>query len=360
MEEAIGSLNFSSAYVVVKSSETGDILGIVSIPFFESHTKAQRQIIEIISSVTNLFTISFIALLALAYFLSIRLTEPLKMLADKFQKTSFGDDNQAIEYHSNDEIGLLVKEYNGMLVKLEKSKEALARNEKESAWREIAKQVAHEIKNPLTPMKLTLQHLQRRSVDNSDLKRPVDTLLAQIDTLNDIATSFSAFAKMPRPKEEMFNISEVLEQTLVLYRNDEQVNLKTTICEGEFLVRGDDKLMGRIFTNIILNAIQSVPVGRQKQLEVSLKKLGENKIILTVKDNGKGIDLVDQERIFLPSFTTKSTGTGIGLAVAKRGVELTGGKIWFETKENIGTSFFIEYPLIPKKIKKKEFDEGIL
>lgn len=360
LEEAIGSLNFSSAYVAVKSSQTGNILGIVSIPFFESQTRAKQQIIDVVNSVTNLFTISFIALLALAYFLSIRLTEPLKMLAEKFQKTSFGEDNQAIEYRSDDEIGLLVKEYNGMLVKLEKSKEALARNEKESAWREIAKQVAHEIKNPLTPMKLTLQHLKRRSVENSDLKRPVDTLLTQIDILNDIATSFSAFAKMPRPKDEMFTISEVLAQTLVLYKNNEEVNFKIDICQGDFLIRGDDKLTGRIFTNIILNAIQSVPDQREKHIEVTLQKSGKNKILLTVKDNGKGISLADQERIFLPSFTTKSTGTGIGLAVAKRGVELTGGKIWFETKENIGTTFFIEYPLVSKKIEKKQIDEGIL
>jgi nitrogen fixation/metabolism regulation signal transduction histidine kinase len=279
------------------------------------------------------------------------LTVPLRLITQKIQKTSLHNYNEPLEWESDDEIGLLVNEYNRMLVKLEESKQALSRSEKESAWREMAQQVAHEIKNPLTPMKLTLQHLQRKLLNGGEVvkeqaEKSFNTLLDQVDTLNDIATSFSAFAKMPIPKEEVFDIGAVLKKNIELYSNDNEVEILTDIPPGDFFVKGDQQLMSRIFTNLILNGIQSVPAGRKPEISVSLQK-NIHFIRVEIHDNGMGISETIRNKIFIPNFSTKYAGSGIGLALAKRGVEHAGGKIWFETEEEQGTSFFIELPLLP-------------
>jgi len=244
-----------------------------------------------------------------------------------------------------------VGEYNRMLENLEESKKALSRSEKESAWREMAKQVAHEIKNPLTPMKLTLQHLKRMLEkampgNGAFIEKPINTLLHHVDTLSDIAQSFSAFAQMPAPASEKIEVSSILRQTVGLYANEESGKIETDIEEGEFFVTGDAQWMGRIFSNLIINGMQAAPAGRKALIKVSLRKTGAQRLLIEFRDNGTGIPENIREKIFIPNFSTKFTGSGIGLAVAKRGVEHAGGKIWFETEENVGTSFFIELPLI--------------
>ncbi|QHT68432.1 two-component sensor histidine kinase [Rhodocytophaga rosea] len=350
MGESVGKLNYNSVYVGVKSDNGSELLGIISIPFFESKAELDRQMIEVLSTIMNIFTAIFLCFLVFSYFASRILTVPLRLITQKIQKTTLHDYNDPLEWESDDEIGLLVNEYNRMLVKLEESKQALSRSEKESAWREMAQQVAHEIKNPLTPMKLTLQHLQRTllngngSVNKTSAEKSFTTLLDQVDTLNDIATSFSAFAKMPTPKEEVFEIGAVLRKTIELYSNDEDVEITTEIVPGECYVKGDQQLMSRIFTNLILNGIQSVPNGRKPHIFISLQKNVHN-IRVEITDNGVGIPENIRNKIFIPNFSTKYAGSGIGLAVAKRGVEHAGGIIWFESEEGEGTSFFIQLPL---------------
>jgi two-component system nitrogen regulation sensor histidine kinase NtrY len=288
--------------------------------------------------------------LVLSYFASKLLTEPLKLITQKIKRTTLGR-NEPLEWYNNDEIGMMVGEYNKMLVNLEASKQALSRSEKESAWREMAQQVAHEIKNPLTPMKLTLQHLQRILFRDEELSeqssRAINTLLSQVDNLNDIATSFSAFAKMPVPKNEVFEITVLTLDTVNLYESDADTKVSTHIQERPLFVLGDPQLMSRIITNLILNAIQSVPQGRKPEVEVWLyTNLSRTSVILEVKDNGSGIPDEIHDKVFIPNFSTKYAGSGIGLAVAKRGIEHAGGKIWFETQKDIGTTFFIELPLV--------------
>ena len=200
-------------------------------------------------------------------------------------------------------------------------------------------------------MKLTLQHLQRKLLNGGEVvkeqaEKSFNTLLDQVDTLNDIATSFSAFAKMPIPKEEVFDIGAVLKKNIELYSNDNEVEILTDIPPGDFFVKGDQQLMSRIFTNLILNGIQSVPAGRKPEISVSLQK-NIHFIRVEIHDNGMGISETIRNKIFIPNFSTKYAGSGIGLALAKRGVEHAGGKIWFETEEEQGTSFFIELPLLP-------------
>nr|MCU0353461.1 HAMP domain-containing histidine kinase [Cytophagales bacterium] len=350
LSESVGRLQYNSVYVGIRDPDDKRLLGILSIPFFDSRAELDEQIIEVLSVILDIFTLVFIGFLALSYLASRLLTVPLQLIAQKLAKTSLQTENEPLVWNSDDEIGLLVGEYNRMVRNLEESKQALARGEKESAWREMAQQVAHEIKNPLTPMKLTLQHLQRtlmsQSPDTVDRAgRSIATLIEQVDTLSDIATSFSAFAKMPIPKEERFDVAEVLRQTTNLYGTDPTVRLETDIAEKSCPVKGDAQLMSRIFTNLIINGIQSVPEGRQPHIGVSLHRQNGH-VIVTVADNGTGIPDTIRSKVFLPHFSTKMSGSGIGLAVAKRGVEHAGGQIWFETVAGEGTTFYVQLPVV--------------
>jgi nitrogen fixation/metabolism regulation signal transduction histidine kinase len=282
----------------------------------------------------------------LSYFVSRKLVYPLSIITNKLNKTSFSGYNEPIEWDSQDEIGRLVREYNTMISNLEESREALARNQRELAWREIAKHVAHEIKNPLTPMKLTLQQLQRRLIGGKplppgEISKPVNTLLHQVDVLRDIATSFSAFAKMPIPEMKPFNLGELVRKTVALHQNDCDITLIGD--SGDIEVTGDKKLMGRIITNIFLNA-QQARSDQPLKVSVSIKESGRN-MLISIADNGIGISEEIIDKIFLPGFSTKESGSGIGLAVAKHGIEQSGGQLWVESKTGEGTTFYIEIPL---------------
>jgi len=277
------------------------------------------------------------------------LTVPLKLITHTIKKTSFGNVNEPIIWQSKDEIGLLVGEYNTMLKKLEISKDVIRNNEKESAWREMAQQVAHEIKNPLTPMKLTLQYLMKNILIKSDatherIHKGLDTILYQIDTLNEIATSFSNFAKMRIPKNEQFDIIPLLTQSVNLFNNAVE-NIKTvSLPSGKYFVNGDPQMVNGIFSNILINAVQSIPKDRVPDISI-IGKVLENTIVIEFRDNGMGIPEELHTKIFEPHFSTKYTGSGIGLALVKNSVQHMAGKIWFTSIANEGTSFFIELPL---------------
>lgn len=352
LTETVNNLRYRSAYMAVRSTRDGTLMGILSLPFFESGYELEQQLAAVFSNIVNIFASLFIVFLALLYLLSRELTDPLRYIAAKVKQVSLTGQNEPLQWSANDEIGMLVREYNAMLLNLQASKEALSRSEKESAWREMAKQVAHEIKNPLTPMKLSLQHLSRVLSDKlagrseeERVEKTVKSLLDQIDTLSDIATSFSAFAKMPIPKKERFDIAAVLKGVVRLYSNKQQP-IEAYIEDGPFWVLGDEQMMQRTFNNLILNGIQSVPENRAVSVVVRLQKMPGNRVLIEIQDNGEGIDENIREKVFVPNFSTKYTGSGLGLAIAKRGIEHAGGRIWFESKAGVGTSFFIELPLM--------------
>jgi two-component system, NtrC family, nitrogen regulation sensor histidine kinase NtrY len=350
LNESIGTLGFRTVYLPIRSPETGNNFGVLGMPFFESQAVLENQQIEVLSNILITFTIVFIIFLAIAYVVADVLTYPFRYISQKLKRISLTSLNQPLEWKSEDEIGLMVSEYNKMLLNLENSKEALAQSQKESAWREMAQQVAHEIKNPLTPMKLTLQHMQRiievRDLERlKNLDKSINSLLNQVETLSDIATTFSAFAKMPMPKSERFDLVPLLKHTIRLHENHPGVKLQTDIREESCFVLGDEKLLGRIISNLIINAIQSVPENNNPEIQVLLKKLRNSRVILSVRDNGRGIPEEIRDKIFTPNFSTKVTGSGLGLAIAKHGIEHGGGTIWFDTDENWGTVFHIELPL---------------
>jgi len=345
--ESVGNLKYNTTYYGVKSFATGELIGMLSIPFFQSEYALEQSQIEVLSNVINIFTIIFIVFLLISYLAAKWLTFPLSFITQKLKKTTLTGFNEPLTWKSDDEIGLMVGEYNRMLVNLEESKKALARTEKESAWREIAQQVAHEIKNPLTPMKLTLQHLSRKllnSPDKKDLEKPVNTLLHEIETLNDIASSFSSFAKLPIPEHERYAFIPVLKKSVELYGATKDATISLQLPDQKVYTLGDEQLMGRIISNIIINAIQSGEDARK--ISIKLEVSERHRLLLEVKDDGPGIDEALRGKVFLPNFSTKDTGSGIGLAIAKHGVEHAGGKIWYETETNKGTSFYIELPLV--------------
>lgn len=351
LSENVGKLNFKTVYAAIRSSDGEQIQAIIAVPFFESEEELDRLIADVLSNIVNIFVLIFILFLFVSYFVSKQITNPFKLLTQKLKMTGL-DDNEPMYWPTRDEIGLLVNEYNNMLFKLEESKKVLSETEKETAWREMAKQVAHEIKNPLTPMKLTLQHLLRLQAENkindpSMLKRPIETLIHQVDTLSDIATSFSTFAKMPLPKNEVMDFKKVVADAIELFKSRDKgmIRFSDETDLPTVNIKGDDQLFGRIISNLIINGIQAVE-GRKKPVIQLRLYLEESCAILAVKDNGKGIPEELRNKIFIPNFSTKTEGSGLGLAIAKRGAETAGGQIWFETVEGEGSTFFLSFPLI--------------
>jgi len=349
LEEQIGELSYKNTYTPIKSFESGQQIGILSLPFFEVRKELEENVISVLTSVMNIFTVIFLVFLVLSYLASTWLTFPLRLITQKIRKTTLLDTNEPLEWQSNDEIGLMVGEYNKMLLNLEESKIALAQSEKETAWREIARQVAHEIKNPLTPMQLTLQHMRRTLSEDQINKekriQQIDALLHQINTLSDIATSFSAFAKMPIPKNEPFELNSLINETVALYDKEELADIKVDLPPKKFVVSADKKWIGQAISNIIINGIHAAEEKENTCIKVTLKAKTGNKCQLTISDNGKGIADDIRNKIFVPNFSTKEKGSGIGLAIAKRAVEHAGGAIWFETEQEMGTTFYIELPL---------------
>jgi nitrogen fixation/metabolism regulation signal transduction histidine kinase len=237
-----------------------------------------------------------------------------------------------------------------MVVELMNSAEQLAKSEREGAWKEMAKQVAHEIKNPLTPMKLSVQLLERSWNDQhpdfeNKLKRFTQTLIEQIDTLSGIATEFSNFAKMPTPSFDDINVKEIISASVNLFKDTPNIIFKTELPEGAVFIRGDKDYLLRIVNNLIKNSIQAIPTERTGKIEVFVAKTSEL-ISIKISDNGKGIEEEYKSRIFNPNFTTKTTGTGLGLAMVKNMVEIMSGRIDFKSEVNVGTEFYIQFPIL--------------
>lgn len=339
-DESIGSLEYKVCYALVNTVDN-QVSGFVAMPFFDSRNHLRRQQIEVFGNLITIFGLIFILAILLGNVVLNNLLRPLRMVAGKIRHVTLQDVNQPIIYESSDEIGSLVKDYNHMLIKLEESKLALARSQKETAWKEIARQVAHEIKNPLTPMQLKIQQMLRKHDPESKDHETLSSLLTQVDTLSQIASSFSAFAEMPAPDNQVFPWEQIVEEVITLYQAD-NVSIQSEIERG-INIMADKDIFRRILNNIVLNAIQSTEE-ENAAIEITLSRRSE-KALLSVRDNGRGVPDEVKDKIFLNYFSTKKTGSGIGLALAKKGIENAGGNIWFESNQGQGTTFFISMPL---------------
>jgi nitrogen fixation/metabolism regulation signal transduction histidine kinase len=285
----------------------------------------------------------------IAVFISNKIAAPLKFIQESFKKTRLNAKSNLISWNKNDEIGALVNEYNRMLMALQKSAEGLAKSERESAWREMAKQVAHEIKNPLTPMKLGIQHMLRVIDSNQEsreevIKKISSGLIEQIDNLSNIASAFSDFAKMPQAEYEEITIHDLIKNTIVLFKQSDNIKIENRIDTLLPSVIGDKNQIIRIFNNLFRNAIQSMEAVEDPLIIIDVTKDKEF-LILSIKDNGNGIPEELKDKIFVPYFTTKSSGTGLGLAIVKNMMLGMQGDIRFESEENKGTTFFLYFKI---------------
>ncbi len=348
LDENVGEMDYRALYfpIVVNKERQG----IAHIPFFESRSSVNQKMAIYLTRILAIFIGVFFLVTLISYWASRSFSKPLSMLATRLNKVSL-DQNTPILWDSNDEIGLLVREYNAMISKLEDSRRKLSKQEKESAWKEMAQQVAHEIKNPLTPMRLSLQMMERKleeeDAPNEKHIRTLNTVISQIDTLNEIAISFASFARMPEPTYANFDLVPVLEEVTSLYNESAEVAFKNGFGATCF-IHYDQKTLSRVVTNLILNGIQATDVDgdAKAQIIVSMDILEKNQCLVAVQDFGTGIPEEVQKKVFVPNFSTKFAGSGIGLALAKNSIEEAGGQIYFETKEGEGTTFFIKLPFV--------------
>ncbi|TSA34520.1 MAG: HAMP domain-containing protein [Porphyromonadaceae bacterium] len=349
MRESIENLGYYSSYVPLYN-QYNKLLGYLNLPYFSRQSETSREISTIVVAMVNAYFILILLTVFLAVVLANQVARPLQLLQSKLAGLRFGRKNQSIEYQRDDEIGRLVKEYNRMVSELQASAEKLARSERESAWREMARQIAHEIKNPLTPMKLSVQHLRKAWKDGApDLDAYIDrmttTLIDQIETLSNIANEFSKFAQIPGAHFEPIDLTQKIQRITHLFEDTCKVNLiKNFKGLSEVLIFADPEQVIQVFNNLIRNAIQAVAEGVEPVVDISIEA-GEDTVIVKVTDNGIGITDDLQSRLFEPNFTTKSSGMGLGLAITKKIMEGSNGKIWFETRKNAGTSFYLEWPL---------------
>ncbi|TKK69284.1 HAMP domain-containing histidine kinase [Ilyomonas limi] len=346
-KEYIKHFSFESVYKPVKSDD-GKVMAYLNIPYLNSQTEVNGEISNLL--VTLIFSNAVIFVLAgiIALLLTHRITSSLALIGNKLKALHLGGKNEQITWHRKDEISVLVNEYNKMVRELEASAQALARSERAGAWQEMARQVAHEIKNPLTPMKLSIQYLQRAINNNAAnvkelSQRVAETLVEQIDQLAKIAGDFSQFANINHVQPVHFNISEMLESLETLHESDSHVRITYIQPAQPCYIYADKSQINRLFTNLIKNAKEA---SSGEVAEVKIKQHSINKsVVITIADKGTGIPADKQAHIFEPNFTTKSSGTGLGLAICKGIVEKARGKIWFTTKEGIGTTFYVELPL---------------
>ncbi|MDX5320638.1 MAG: GHKL domain-containing protein, partial [Bacteroidota bacterium] len=342
--ERIGKLEYLASYVPIFNGNH-ELIAYMNIPFFSNEKELRMELTSFLENFINIYVFFFILAGIFAYLISQRITLPLTLIQARLAATRLGNRNERLEWRQHDEIGQLVRQYNSMVDQLEQSAELLAKSEREDAWKEMAKQIAHEIKNPLTPMKLSVQHLQRawsNKNDNLDetFKRVTGVLIEQIDSLSLLATEFSSFAQMPEAKMEEFEISEVLSSVVELYFNSPEVDIHFSARNERMMLYSDKNQISRAFHNILKNAIQAIPEDRKGKIEISLEK-EEQEAIIRISDNGSGMPAEIADRIFTPSFSTKNSGMGLGLAITKQIIENTGGSISFSTQENKGTEFII-------------------
>jgi len=329
----------------------------------DKYSSASLSIYDFIAGILNVYVFLFIIAISFGLFVSKSIVDPLARLTRKMQELKLGKENQLIEWSGEGEVGSLIDNYNEMVLKLEQSASLIAHTERDMAWREMARQVAHEIKNPLTPMKLRVQFLQNqisagKIPDNASLERISTTLLEQISNLSNISDAFSNVAKLPNASNEKVTLNEVVESVHDLFRKREDMHIRLNEPINDLLVFADKNHLVRILNNLVKNAIEAIPEDRIGEIDISLYKEDSNAVI-RVTDNGLGIPKSMQAKIFTPKFTTKNSGSGLGLAIAQNMAESFNARLYFKSKEGQGTSFYLQIPLM-RLVANKEGNRVML
>lgn len=326
-------------------------LGILNLPYIEDDGYYDQELKNFLITLGQVYAFMLIIAFVLAYILSSFITKSLKAISDKITITGLNQKNEKIDAgDSTREISMIVNAYNEMVDKLEESALKLAQSEREQAWREMARQVAHEIKNPLTPMRLTVQSFQRKfDPADPEIRQKIDdyskTLINQIDTMSAVASAFSNFASMPAQQNETLNVVENVDLALDIF-NEEYIHFQSE--EERIVIRMDRTQLIRVITNLVKNAIQAIPEEQEhKSVVVTVKRDGEN-VLICVADNGRGVEEEHRGHLFEPKFTTKTSGMGLGLGIIRNIIENYRGTITFDTEVGKGTVFTVSLPLAKK------------
>ena len=345
--EKLGKGKYASAYIPLNDNN-GNTLAYLNTPYFSSSTDLQNEIKNFVLTYINILLVLLGAALLVILHLTKRITQPLALIQSNLSKYELIGKNEPIDYKGEDEIGQLVQEYNKLRVKLDKSVEELRRTTTESAWREVAKKVAHEIKNSLTPMRLSIQMLQRNMQNGNatpeQIQRTNNTIIEQIDALSVIADSFSTYAKLPENRPRPMDLAELVGTVVNFYDNVENITFSYNYDptqDHSFI--GDKTNLNSAVTNIVKNAVQAIGSKPKGRIDVSLTATASS-FVIRIKDNGKGIKEEDKDKIFLPNFTTKTGGSGVGLSLTYNIIKIAGGTISFESTEGEGAEFIIELP----------------
>ncbi len=336
---------FLSSYTYILDNKFKP-LAVLNLPYLEDDDLFTRELSVSLKRLGQVYLLMLFVAIALAYFLSKYITRSLKTISETIDQTRLDKRNKRISVgDSSDEIHSLVSAYNSMIDELEESAAMLAKSEREAAWREMAKQVAHEIKNPLTPMRLTVQSFQRKFDPNDPqiehkLQEYSDTLIQQIDTMSSIASAFSNFAQMPAQKSEMLDVVKIVGLALDIF-NEDYIIFPSE--KDKIIAKFDRTQLIRVVTNLVKNGIQAIPEDRVPKIIVDV--FSENgEVLISVADNGAGISEENKKMIFEPKFTTKTSGMGLGLGMVKNIVETYNGSITFTSQEGKGTVFKVRFP----------------
>jgi len=320
------------------------------MPYYMDDSLSKKELESFLMNLGIVYINMLLIAFVFAYFLSNYITQSLTRISQKIKTTKLNKENAKIDIEKTPmEVSILIDSYNSMIDDLESSAIKLAKSERETAWREMAKQVAHEIKNPLTPMRLSIQSFEKNfnpedTKNRTKIRDFSKSLIEQIDTMSSIATAFSDFANMPEQKRELLNVVEVVQIALDIFNKD---YIEYTTENDEILTLFDRTQLIRVVTNLLNNAIQAIPEGRDPMIFVKVHS-NEKNVVINIQDNGNGILEENKTKIFEPSFTTKSSGMGLGLSMIQSIMNAYNGSITFKTKENQGTTFKVTFP---KKLK---------
>ena len=346
-QETIGELKYKSVYAPLANSK-GVTTAYLELPYFSNESDYNARIVSLLNIMINVYALIFIVIGLFAVIIARQITAPLSFMQMSLGKIIYGKKNEPIKWERDDEIGALVNEYNKMIAALETNAQKLAQSERESAWREMAKQVAHEIKNPLTPLKLGLQLLEKSWRDkdpkfDQKFERFSKSFVEQIESLSSIASEFSSFAKMPDTRLERINIFDMPAQAVAIFVHMDNIKINYDYPDSPFYINADRDQLLRCFNNLLKNAIEATQHRNPGIIDIKYV-INERHILLSIKDNGDGIPASMREKIFEPNFTTKSSGTGLGLAFVKNSIENANGRVWFETIQGVGTTFYLSLP----------------
>lgn len=344
-DEKIGKLKFLSSYIPIRD-KSDNVIAYLNLPYFNKEKNFRKEISDYIVAFINVYILLLVLASVLGLIVSNSITRSLAQISEKLSTVNISRKNEFLTWNADDEIGALVKEYNNMILELEKGADALAKSERESAWREMARQIAHEIKNPLTPMKLSIQHLQRAMNDDPERAKDMTqkvckNLIEQIDNLSHIATAFSSFAEMPKGEKEPIELLPIIQNIAQLFSTESGFIIEVKSVIENPVIFANKNQMVSVFNNLIKNSVQAVENEEKPSVSVELF-VDDTYYIVKVKDNGVGISSDLAEKVFVPNFTTKSSGTGLGLAISKQIIENISGEIWFKSSNSKGTTFFVK------------------